>query len=169
MTSPVPASVPSDGNLRTYWVPVLADPAAPTLAELNAAGSVDLSCYLTGSGYTPSLDEAAVTDDRLCSREDFERPGRIKNGLALQYVYRPQEPVAATNKAFTTLKHLTAGYVVSRWGMPYETAFATTQVVDVLPVQCGVQDKMPPEGNSVLKIGQKMFVTGKAQRDVAVV
>lgn len=169
MTSPVPASVPSDGNLRAAWVPALADPANPTLAELNAAGSVDLSCYLTGDGYTPSTDEQAVTDDRLCSRQTYERPGRYTNGLELKYVYRAQEPVAATNKAFTTLKHLTSGYIVSRWGMPYETPWATTQIVDVDPVQCGRQVKQPREDNAVLKVNQKMFVTGAVQRDVAVV
>lgn len=169
MTSPVPASIPADGNLRSAWVPALADPANPTLAELNAAGAVDLSCYLSGGGYTPGVDEQAIVDERVCSRQTFEQPGRVQDTLTIGYVYRPQEPVSATNKAFTTLKHLTSGYIVERWGQAYEDAWAAGQIVDVKPAKCGVQMKQPPESNSVLRVNQKIFIVGKVERDVAVV
>ena len=37
------------------------------------------------------------------------------------------------------------------------------------PVTCGIQRKQAPEANAVLKVDQKMFVTGPVERDVAVV
>lgn len=166
MTSP--ASVLADGNLRVTWVPAIANTSAPTVAELTAAGIVDLSYYLTSDGYTPGADEGAVVDSRLADDQDYRRPGRHSDTLNLMYVYRPQEPAAATNKAFTTLKHLTAGFVVSRWGMDADTAYAAGQIVDVLPVTCGKQKKQPPEANSVLKVQQETFVTSTMKRDVAV-
>lgn len=164
-----PASIQSDGNLRVTWVPAIVNTAAPTLAELNAAGSVDLSYYLTPDGYNTGGDEASVIDDRLASTQTYERPGRTSETLDLMYVYRAQEPAAATNKAFSTLVPLTIGFIVSRWGLDADTAFAAAQRVDVLPVQCGVQRKAAPEMNSILKISQKVFVTGEMKRDVAIV
>jgi hypothetical protein len=164
-----PASVLADGNLKVAWVPAIADPEHPTVAELTAGGCIDLSCYLTSDGFAPTADEGTVTDDRLCSRQTFEKPGRITDKLDLKYVYQGQAPTAADNKAKTTLLHLTAGFVVSRWGAAFETDFAADDIVDAYPAQCGKQMKQPPEANGVLKISQKIFVSNTIAEDVAVV
>lgn len=164
-----PASNTSDGNLLVLWVPALVDPSVPKVTELTAAGVIDLTPYQTGDGYAPGTDEQSVTDDRLNSKQTYEKPGRFTDSLEIGYVFRQQEPADPDNKAFATLKRGAAGYVVSRWGMDSETAIAATQIVDVTPAQCGIQRKQPPEQNSVLKIRQKIFVTGAVERDVAVV
>jgi hypothetical protein len=164
-----PTGIPGDGNIKAAWVPSLADPEHPTVAELTAPSVVDLSCYLTGDGFTPSADEQTITDDRLCSRQTYEQPGRFTDKLDIKYVYQGQEMTAADNKAFTTLRHLTAGYLVSRWGTDYEAAFAAGDIVDVYPAACGKQMKAPKEDNAMLKIAQKIFITGPVQEDVAVV
>lgn len=161
-----PTSVPADGTLRVQWVPAIADTTAPTVTELGAAGSVDLSCYLTADGFTPGTDEASIADDRLCSRATFERPGRTSDTLEIGYVYQPQDAAAQDNEAWTTLRPRTSGYVVVRWGVDYETAFAIGDTVDVMPVQCGEQRKMTPEANTVLRVMQKLFVTGSVRKDV---
>jgi hypothetical protein len=163
-----PAADLGDGNLKVAWVPTLADPANPTATELNAAGVVDLSCYLTGDGFNPTTDEQVVTDNRLCSRQTYEQPGRYTDKLEIKYVYRQQDPSASDNKAFTTLRYLTNGYVVSRWGAPYEDAFAAADVVDVVPARCGRQMKQPKEDNATLKLAQKIFITGPVQQDATV-
>lgn len=163
-----PASVLGDGNLRVAWVPALANPAAPTVAELTAASVVDLTYYLTSDGFAPGGDESPVVDKRLGDTQAYERAGRTSETLALTYVFRPQEPAAATNKAYSTLTHLTEGFIVERWGMDADTAFAAGQTVNTVPVQCGKQMEQPPEANSVLKIVQRMFVTGPKRRKVTV-
>jgi hypothetical protein len=164
-----PASVPTDGNLKVVWVPTIADPANPTMTELTAASAVDLSCYLTSDGFTPSTDEAVVTDDRLCSVQTFEQPGRITDKLDIKYVYQPQNPDATDNKAFATLRRLAAGFIVSRWGKSFLDAFAAGDIVDVMPAKAGKQVKQAPEANSQFKVGQKIFIVGEVQEDVAVV
>lgn len=168
MTTPAPASVLADGNLRVFWVPAIANTSAPTTVELNSASAVDLSYYLTPDGYVPGGDEAAVVDDRLASTQTFERRGRTSETLSLRYVYRPQEPASGTNKAYTTLLVGTAGFVVARWGMDADTAWAAAQRVEVLPSECGIQRKEPPEANGVLKVSQRIFVTGEMKRDAVV-
>lgn len=162
-----PASVPADGALKVAWVPTIADTDNPTVAELTAGGVVDLSCYLAAGGFTPGTDEQVITDDRLCSRQTFERPGRYTDSLELMYVHNPDSP--GNNVAYTTLTYLTTGYIVTRWGVAYETAFTAGDIVDVIPAQAGIQRKSPPEANSVLKVAQKIFITGAVERDAVVV
>lgn len=168
MTTPAPTSVLADGNLKVTWVPAIADPGAPSAAVLNGASSIDLSSYLTADGFSPGGDEEAVTDDRLSSRQTFERPGRFSDTLELMYVYQAQG-TPTDNKAFETLKHLTTGFVVTRWGKDFAGAYAAGDKVDVIPVQLGRQMKQPPEANSILKVSQGAFVTGTVRKDVAVV
>lgn len=161
-----PASIPADGNLKIQWVPVIAVLTAPTIAEVNAASSKELSCYLTAEGYTPATDEQTITDDRLCSRQTFERRGRFSDSLDLAYIYNPVS--APDNLAYSTMTPGTLGYVVARWGVAFETAFAAAQIIDVYPVECGIRKKQPPTANSVLTVMQKMFVRSSVQRDVAI-
>lgn len=161
----LPKSVPADGNLKVVFVPAIAVPTAPSAAILNGATAVDLSCYLTPDGFSPGGDEAVINDDRLCSTQTFEQPGRFSDTLDIVYVFGD----AVDNEAYETLTHLATGFVVTRWGKPYETVFAVADIVDVYPVTAGKQNKQPPEANSVLKTGQKLFVTGSVERDVAVV
>lgn len=170
MTTPtlveIPGSVIADGKSRYDWVPAIADPSAPTVAELTAAGVVPLSCYFTA--VTPGTEQASVTDDRVCSRETFEQPGTIQNTFSATYVYDPQNTTPAENLAFTSLKADTKGFVVQRLGLDFEEDYAAGQFVDVLPATCGTQNKLPGERNSTLKIDQKMFMRGRVRRDVVV-
>lgn len=163
------ADIPSttaDGNVKVVFVPAIANTAAPTAAEVTAVGAVELSCYLTADGWTPGLDEQVVTDDRLCSTQTFEQPGRNSRTLAIRYVENPTS--ATDNDAFDTLVPGTAGFLVERRGEAYSGALAAADVVNVWPVKAGQYSPEPPEANSVLKVSQKMFVTGTVQIGVAV-
>lgn len=159
-------STPADGNVKIVFVPTLADPAAPTVAELTGAGVIDLSCYLTADGWTPGLDEQVVADERLCSVQTFEQPGRSGRTLAIKYVENPGS--ATDNKAFDTLAPGTSGVIVERRGVAHDTAFAAADVVNTWPITAGQYDPQPPEANSVLKVSQKAFVTGTVHIGVAV-
>ena len=167
MAGEVPPGSVADGNIMALWVPALADPSAPKVTECTAPGVVDLSCYLTKDGLNLGGDEQTITDDRLCSTQTFEAPGTYTDTLDVVYVYNAQSALPADNGAHLTLKHLTTGYIVLRYGLPFEEAPEAAQVVDVLTVSCGVQRKQAPEANAKLKIGQKMHVTNSTHRDVA--
>jgi hypothetical protein len=160
-------STPADGNVKVMWVTAITNTSAPTALELNAASSKDLSCHLTADGFTPGLDEQTITDTRLCETETFEQPGRTSRTLALQYI--DNSNTALDNTAFSTLVPGTAGFLAVRRGKPYDTAFAAADKVDVWPVKAGKYSDLPPEANSVLKVAQKMFVTGRVIQRAAVV
>jgi hypothetical protein len=162
----LPISVTSDGNVKVVYVAALANPAAPTLAELTAPTVLDLTMYLTGDGWRPNTDEQSVTDDRLGSRQNFEDRGRFMETLEIAYVYNPASP--ANDKARTTLTVGTTGFLVPRWGVDIDTPFAAGDIVDVYTVRFGRQRKQPGEANTKLRIVQKPFVYGKHYQDVAV-
>lgn len=162
-----PTGVPADGSLKVLFVPVIADPANPTAVALTAGGVLDLSCYLVGGGYNPATDEQAIVDDRLCSRQTYEQPGRYTDSLEIGYVFNPKSP--ANNQAYLALPAGTTGFIVARWGVAFETGIAAGDIVDVFPGTAGQRRKNPPEANSMLRAMQKWFVTGKVRKDVVVV
>lgn len=153
----IPESMPSDGTLKVTFV------AAYDGLVASVTGGTDLSCYLTQDGWNPTTDEATVVDSRLCSKQDFEQPGRITESLEVTYVFNTLDEDA--DEARSTLAQGTVGFLVVRWGQDFDTAYAAAQEVDVYPVKAGVQRKQPPEQNSVHKIMQKLFITGPVIRD----
>lgn len=163
-------STPADGNVAVWLVPAIADTTAPKLTELEAAGAVDISCYLTSDGYTTSLDQQVISDERLCSTETFEQPGRVSRTLSVTYIDNTNSPNEATaNKAKDTLVPGSVHYVVVRRGKAFDTALAVGDKITVTPVKAGQYDDVAPEANSVLKTTQKLFITERTQSDVAVV
>ena len=169
MAADIP-STPADGNVLIKLVPAIADTSAPKLTELNVAGAVDISCYLTGGGYKPSLSEQVINDERLCTTQTYEQKGRSQRGLEVEYIDNTNSPNASTfNKAKETLVPGTTQFLVVRTGLPYSTALAVGQKVTVYPVTAGEYNDMPPEANSVLKTGQKLFVTGQVKIAVSTV
>ena len=158
-------STPADGNVLAKLVAAIADTSAPKVAtEINAAGSVDISCYLTGAGYKPSLSEQVITDERLCTTQTYEQKGRSQRGLEVEYIDNTNSANQTTyNKAKDTLVPGTAQYLVVRTGLPYTTAAAAGQKFSVYPITPGEYNELPPEANSVLKIAQKLFVTGQVK------
>ena len=158
-------STPADGNVKVAWVPAIAADA-PTSTELTGAGVIDLSCYLTGDGWNPGLSENTISDDRLCSTQTFEQPGRHARSLDIKYIENPGS--TTDNKAFDTLIPGTAGFLVLRRGTAFDTAFAADDLVDVWPVKCGQRAPQPPTADSPLTVSQKMFVTGKVREQATV-
>lgn len=156
-------STPADGNVSVIVVDAIADPTAPTVAELTAVGVVDISCYLTSDGYTPSLDEQVVADERLCSTQVYEQPGRFTRSLDTIYIDNTNSPNEATdNEAKDTLVPGSTHFLVVRRGIAFDAAYAAAQKVWVTPIKCGQYQDQPPEANSVLKTAQKQFITGNS-------
>jgi hypothetical protein len=161
-----PTGIPADGNLKVTFAVTLADPNFPQLAELNAGTSRDFSCYITGEGFATTLEEQVVTDERLCSRATFEQPGRWSKTMTLSYVYNLADPV--NNVMYLTLPYLTTGFILPRWGVPYEDPWADGDLADVYPVKAGKPMKNQPTANGMLTVTQKMFITGEVIDDAMV-
>jgi len=160
-------STPADGARRVIWTAALANPGAPTLAELNSASNVDVSCYLTGDGWTPGLDEQTISDSRFCDRETYSRPGRSSRSLSITYVTNPGDE--DFDEAASTLVDRAKGFFVYRAGPDFDEAWAVGDLVDVWPVQMGAQSDVVDGENAVLKITQAALPTGPVERRAAVV
>lgn len=182
MTVTFPDGVEGEGNVKVAFLLALANPAAPSVAAFATA--VDLSCYITGDGFQPGGEQVTNTDRRLCSRQVFSVPGAITYTIEeVTYVYDPQDPSDAggENEAYATLAPGTKGFLAVRWGVPYEDAWATGDIVDIFPVTMGAQFKNAPVsasgggggggdgGTTKLTVRQTPFVSGPANLDVAMV
>lgn len=167
MTSPLPTSVPTDGNVRITAVLTIANTSAPTAAELNAGTAVAIDGYITGDGYSMSADQATVTDERVATTQTFEQPGRKTKSLSLTYVHNPASPT--NNVAATTLTEGAQLYIVTRFGLPRATTYAAAQKVQVIPVTCGEPMPNYNGANSVQTITQKLFITNQVINPATVV
>jgi len=158
-----PAAVAADGNIRVAFCTTLTT-SAPTAAQCTAG--TDLSFYLVPDGLKPGLDQQQITDDRLADVQTFEAPGRYRLSLdELKFVINPTS--APDNAALVALVAGTNGFIVVRWGISANTAFAAAQKIDFWPITVGITLKQPPEANTVLKAVTKIFVTNTIGQDVA--
>lgn len=159
-------ATPADGNVFVGIATAIADTSAPSLAT-DLASVVDISCYLTSDGFSPSLSEQTIADERLCSTATFEQPGRHQRSLDVIYI--DNSNTEDENDARETLVPGSNLFLVVRRGKAFDEALAEGDEVSIWPVKPGQYSELPPEANSVLKTAQKMFVTGPVSVGVAVV
>ncbi len=151
----VPPGVVGDGMVRLSWITTF---NGTSLTAVAATAGVDLSCYMTSDGFNRQVNEQVVTDDRLCTVQSGEEPGRYMETLDLKYIWDQQNLTPSDNLAYTTLKRGTKGFLVVRYAMPFTGAFAAEQIVDVIAGTAGVQKRTPVAANEKLKTDQKLFI-----------
>lgn len=144
MTVVYPDSTPVLGNSKVTAVTAIASLAAPKLAtEINAASSVDATCYFTAAGWAPTASTNKGTrNPRLCSRVQVDTLNRTTFTLGdLMYIYDPQGAAGATgNKLKTLLAEGTKIYFVERLGLDgRNTINAVAQLVRTHYVLLGPQ------------------------------
>lgn len=163
-----PASVVSDANVLVLWVLTIADPAEPTVIELTDPSVLDASCYFTDQGWNPGITEDQANDPRLCSRENYSKPGRKSTTVPLGYVTNPADP--AEDEAATTFVEGSLGYFVERRGVDFEEPVQAGDLVTVWPVQLGTQIDAQPTSNTPLTVNQMGYLRppGRQYRVVVV-
>lgn len=168
MSMTIPASVSSDGTRRTVWIENgAADPENVTTGEL--AGGLDLSFYLVhgADGFNTQRSQAAISDNRQGSSQDFQKPGRKSPTLAIRYIFNDDVP--ADNEAKLELTEGTSGAFVHIMQVPedHEGSYVGFSY-EYWPVQLGEQFPMPEEANALDRINQSTFVTGAVVAGVVV-
>lgn len=158
MAVDLPASVSVEGTRRVVFIEGgVADIDNITITEVDSGDNV--SCYITGSGWQPSRDQQVIADPRLCSSQDFERPGRKSASLTLQYTYNLGTP--ADDEARLALVEGASGVLVNVLQKPEDDEdIEVGDWYEAWPVSLGEQQPLPPEANSVDRINQRAFVTG---------
>jgi hypothetical protein len=173
MVVTIPAGVKAEGNLKVAYVPTIANLATPTIVEVTAAGSLDVSFFITGGNFKPSGEQARGDDRRVGSKQTFEALGREKSTIDdLIYIADPQAAAAvAGNKAMELFQPGVGGYFVVRYGLDAETVdFVAAQKVDIWPIVFGVQNKSALAENdefAKITIVQAVAVTGVVKKQVA--
>lgn len=121
MTVVTPEGTPTLGNFKIIAAPSVANPAAPTVAEL--AAGLDLSCYLLVDGWNPAGTQGkGQRKRRLCSKRSAERLNAVQwAGPTLGYIHDPTTNDAATgNEARELLVEGALIYFLERQGLDAE-------------------------------------------------
>ena len=161
----VPEGIGSDGQGLVLFVPAIANPAAPTVAELTGVGVVKLTYSITGTGYNHTVTINQVTSNRLTLPQTLQADGTEVDELSITYVYTNTD----ADVARLALPRGQEGFIVERWAVPNGTDIAADQIVDVIPIKASASLKNAPVQNQELTRTQRLNVIGTVHRDVVVV
>lgn len=157
-----PASAKAFKREKWLWVPTIAAPAAPSVAELVAASALDISCYLFDSFARPTqTTNAATLERRVCDGEQYEQIGITSfSGGEFPYAVDPQAIAGSEGKAaWEKFVAGASGFLVRRLAIDVDTDVAVGQFVDVVPAEVG--PSMPTkvgEGESAEVAGMATYV-----------
>ena len=151
----VPPGIVGDGMVR---ISVIDTYVPGTLLAATAEAGTDITCYFTSDGFNRAIQQAAVVDDRLCSTQSGESPGRYNETLDITYIWDQQNGTPTDNEAYNELVPGSAKFLVVRYALAYTAAYAATQKADVIAFGAGQRGRMPVAANEKLKIGQKLFI-----------
>lgn len=145
------SDVINDGKTKVAWVTTIANIASPTVAELNAG--FDFTTRVTPDGLNIPAETADVDNSSLASTFSTNRAGR--RSFSPEATFKRGDN-ATDDRPWTTLTYQTMGYLVVRRVLPYTTAWAVGQSVEVYPVECGERNSIPPAPNEVAKFTSQM-------------
>jgi hypothetical protein len=152
------ADIIVDGKIRIFWVTTISNIAAPTTTELDAGIRLDSVVTPDGlvgfEGNTANVDTSAIN-----SRFDTKRPGRVGfDGTMLRL-----KKQTGTDTAYDTLTYETEGHVVVRRDTLSDTAWASSDDVEVYPAVCGEVRFLAPEANTVRRYEVPMMISAQPE------
>ena len=121
-----PAGVDAMG--ATTWIatptnPLTTDGASVSLATLNGATAIDVTCYLMAAEQEIGLDQGRNDDTRACDdtkREEFDAPSFTKESIL--HIVDPQKPGSEPgNRAVEAFPAYSVVYVIQRLGVKHRT------------------------------------------------
>lgn len=154
-----------DGKTKVWFVPTIANIAAPTVAEITAGTSLEHQLTADGlSGFAPKT--ADVDNTALDSTFDTVLPGRSSYSNTMLTLKKQS---GATDAVWTALSvRDTAGYIVIRDGAPVSQALAAADKVQVYPVVLGEWGYLDRAKNSVLKYAVETKISGTPNQKAVV-
>lgn len=170
ITIPAPRGIEAAGRSSVVWVPALANPAAPTLVEINAG--VHLSCPI--GGFEPSVDQSTRSSRLYCEKQAVETPGTPSYSLApMRLLDDPQRTdVGGQYDYLDTIVEGAQGFLINRRGLDYDAAYAAAQRVTVYPTKVGAVLEVPldlsDDGGQKFEVEYRLFVTGKVRHGAVV-
>lgn len=136
----------TDGRIRIYSVPAIANISAPTVAELNAGTQLDGLITPDGLvGFEP--DTGDVDNSKINSTFTTTSAGRASfSGTLLRLIKQ-----TGVDTVYNMLSEYYESNIVIRRDAPSAQAWAAGDRVEVYPIQCGFVRNLAPEANAVHK------------------
>lgn len=141
-----------DGKTRVFWVPTIANKAAPTTAELNAGTS--LAGFLRKDGLNVNLSQNMVDNADLEDTFDAQDIGTFGGSIDLT-MFRDD----TTDTAWNLMVYGTSGYIVIRQGVAFSTAWTAAQKAQVYPARMGQKRPTTPAANEQVTFAVTMAIT----------
>ena len=141
MTINFPSKVRAAGKNNWTYVPAIAIPSAPTIAELNA-GIMTQASY-DADQMRPSGSSDTQAEQRYMQEFESQGRGRKKFEFAdVEVIFDPQTPDSVDYELATAWIAEPDGYMVARLGVAHDAAFAAAQVLSVI-VPVSIVDLLP--------------------------
>lgn len=147
------------------WVPTIANPAAPTLAELSAGTPITYDLY-GATGYSLAVTETPRPINRYTLAQQLSAEGTIAYVLTLLYVFNRETPTEAET---TIGVRGTSGYIVHFLG--YENGWemaAGDKITDLVPVRTARSSVVPATANTEAHKTTSPSITGEVLHEVAI-
>ncbi len=147
------------------WVPTIADPTAPTLAELAAGTPITYDLY-GATGYSLAATETPRPITRYTLAQQLSAEGTVAYVLTLLYVFNRETPTEAEG---TIGVPNTAGYIVHFLGYQNGWAMAAADVItDLIPVRTGRSHVVPATANTEAHKTTQPSITGAVLHEVPI-
>jgi len=141
------ADIILDGKVKVWSVPTISNIAAPTTAELNAG--VNIGQYMPKDGVKGFMpDTGEVDNTKLTSTYGTSRAGlgELKPGSLTFFRQTPTDTIWA----LFVYGYLT-NIVIRRQGSLETAAWASTNQVEVFPIECGFRQDQDFAENELQK------------------
>lgn len=153
-----------DGEVRVTFAPTIADPNAPTVAEVETGATVMTPFIQTLD--TP-LDGDTVDASDLSSAYNVTAPGTFGGNPVTGTFHKDSVP--ANDTAYTTLPRLTTGFFVIRRFGGSGVAIAISDPVEVWPINVITRNPSAMNRNTLQTFTLEAAVSSPPSLDVAVV
>ena len=157
------SDVIGDGKIRVAWATSISNINAPTVAELEAGQ--DFTTRITPDGLSIPMETADVDNSNIASTFTTNLAGRQSSTPEVTF---KRGDNSTDDAPYSTLTYQAMGYLVVRRILPYTTAWAAGQEVEVYPVQCGQRNSIPPAPNEVSKFTSPMKLREEPTLDAVV-
>jgi hypothetical protein len=154
-----------NGVTKLTWIPGvdgLADPSAPTVAELTAVDAVDLSCVMVSS-YEVRADASDTTNERaVCETANVVAP-TVQNYMGNLVLFRDFDADTGDPETTDPLNYFefgTTGWFVRRLGQPYTAAYAAADQIEVYKFMSDTPQIQGGTGEGYLKVTVPLLQQG---------
>lgn len=141
-----------DGRVKVTWCTAISNIATPTTTELNAGTA--LQSFITPDGLDITPSTGKVDTSNLGSKYTTNRAGRRAFDITIKFHHD-----SPTDTPWNLLPYNTDGFLVVRRGTDATTAWATSDKVEVYPINTGEPMQEKPQPDGTYDFSSPMFVS----------